>query len=142
MVPLSAAHVVVAARVSRACLLVLALGAAGCHQPGHALLPVGTACHADRECGTGEAYACAEDHPNGYCVSACRSDADCPAADVCVRDELAQAGACHVRCDQPAQCRVAEGYTCAAASGDASHSFCDPPGSRQLQRRLRAFWWR
>ncbi len=94
---------------------------------GEQKLPIGSACTADADCGTG-AFMCMTDHPDGYCIKLCNianGDADCPSEAVCQFD--GSAGECHAKCDVATDCRA--GYTCAPAAMDptnqVSHAFCD-----------------
>ena len=91
------------------------------------LLPVGSACSADGQCGA-TPFTCVIDHPDGYCTRPCdiaHADADCPAESICQFDGTE--GECHARCSTKADCRT--GYLCApasaAADNKASHAFCD-----------------
>jgi hypothetical protein len=90
-------------------------------------LPIGSACVATADCGTGS-FMCMTEHTGGYCTRMCEiknGDADCPSEAICQYD--GKAGECHKRCDAAADCRT--GYVCApastAATNQASHAFCD-----------------
>jgi hypothetical protein len=92
------------------------------------LLPVGSACAKDSDCGSAPFY-CMTDHPGGYCMRDCdikNGDADCPSEAICQFDGTK--GECHKKCNGDSDCR-SPGYTCGAASSDpmnmASHAFCD-----------------
>lgn len=94
---------------------------------GGQLLPVGSPCKADTDCGGAE-FMCMTDHPDGYCIKMCdikNGDADCPSESICQDD--GSAGECHKSCNTGTDCRA--GYECAPASADpmntASHAFCD-----------------
>jgi hypothetical protein len=120
-------------------LLLLALVVPACHShaASRQLLPIGSPCQSDEQCGSG-GFACAADHPAGYCVAACRRDPDCPSQSVCVGASDLAEGACHRACSSAADCR--SGYVCDSA--DASHGYCDAPGPRPLLRRIRSRAWR
>lgn len=93
------------------------------------LLPVGSACTADPQCGPAP-FMCMLDHPGGYCLRDCRSDVDCPSESVCVVDT--DASECHKRCPSgQLDCRA--GYECAPAASSgfprSSVAFCDVSAS-------------
>lgn len=120
-------------------LLALTLLLSGC-QRSRQLRPIGSACQRDEECGSGRFAACAADHVGGYCVAGCGADSQCPSGTVCVAADALSSGACHKLCATAADCRP--GYSCDAAGNDASHDYCDTPGSRTLLRRIRSRAWR
>lgn len=93
------------------------------------LLPVGSACTSDSQCGP-TPFMCLLDHPGGYCMRQCQTDTDCPSEAVCVVDT--DATECHKRCPSgQSDCR--SGYECmpAASTGypRASAAFCDVAAS-------------
>src|SRR5581483_4793518 len=101
-------------------------------------------CDGDARCGTAP-FACADDHPSGYCVAECQKDGECPAGSICVGGNALAMGACHKLCSAQtaaSDCRASEGYVCSTKGYDASHDYCDTPGPRALLRRARSRSWR
>ena len=117
---------------------VILLLLAGCHMSGKQRAPIGAPCVEDSTCGTGR-FLCATDHTGGYCFAECRDDGDCPSGSVCVGADAISTGACHVVCE-PSRASCRAGYSCESA--EASHSYCDMPGPRQMLRRVRQRAWR
>jgi hypothetical protein len=110
----------------RSIILMLAL-CAGCGDSSDVQRqPIGTACTASSDCGTGK-FFCDKDHPNGYCKASCHKDGDCPSGSVCAGAGVVAPGECHKDCTTPADCRTSEGYVCKMMPADASHAYCDVP---------------
>jgi hypothetical protein len=82
---------------------------AGCSDPANTqLLPIGSRCSSDTQCGTAP-YDCAvAGYPFGYCEKPCTTNGDCPADSLC--SPLVKA--CRRGCTTSATCRTAEGYSC------------------------------
>ncbi len=105
---------------------------------GQALKPIGAACNADNECGTGSEYTCLEElplltffaveFPGGLCTSGCQDDDDCPEDSACLK--LLNSAGCMPRCDSASDCRRNEGYACNAIPFNAdTRTYCLPPFS-------------
>jgi hypothetical protein len=111
-----------------ALLLFCALALAACSNPPNTqLLPIGSRCTTDSECGTSP-YICETtdttsptpiSYPNGYCDKVCSTTGDCPA------DSLCYASHCRRTCAATSDCRQAEGYVCRMTAG--AMNFCDVP---------------
>jgi hypothetical protein len=89
-------------------LVVLAV-IAGCGDAGNTqLLPIGSRCSRDSDCGT-QPYTCRTNgYRGGYCEKPCSTDGDCPADSWC-QPPLGCRRSCQTNQDA---CRTAEGYVC------------------------------
>jgi hypothetical protein len=90
--------------------------------PNTQILPIGSRCTSDSECGTSP-YTCeTTNYPNGYCDKTCGSDTDCPSDSVCYVNH------CRRTCATASDCRQAEGYVCRmTGTTTAPVNFCDVP---------------
>lgn len=100
--------------------LALALALAACSTPANTqILPIGSRCSSNDQCGT-PPYDCAiSGYPFGYCEKSCITNGDCPADSLC--SPLIKE--CRRACMSAANCRTAEGYTCQALVG--GQAVCD-----------------
>jgi hypothetical protein len=103
----------------------LAVLGACSNPPNTQLLPIGSRCTTDDECGTSPykcetmdtTYSVATPFPNGYCDKTCMSTGECPS------DSLCYSMHCRRTCAMASDCREAEGYTCRMTPG--AINFCD-----------------
>ena len=105
-----------------AALILLVFVAAACSDAANTqLLPVGSRCSSDAQCGT-PPYRCnATNHPFGYCDKPCAADSECPVDSACAIPAPG-AGACRRKCTTTPDCRVSEGYSCQPL---ATSTVCD-----------------
>jgi len=96
-----------------------ALGACS-NPPNTQLLPIGSRCTTDSECGTSPYICETVGYPNGYCDKTCVTTGDCPSDSICYDLH------CRRTCVTTADCRQAEGYVCRPPNG-AEMPFCDVP---------------
>lgn len=100
------------------------LVAAGCSDSANTqLLPIGSRCGTNGQCGTAPYDCAATGYPYGYCEKPCTTDGDCPADSLC----SATVHACRRVCTMTSDCRHDDGYSCQALV--SGKSVCEAGGS-------------
>ena len=105
-------------------LVLTLLVAGGCSDSANTqLLPIGSRCGTNGQCGTAPYDCAATGYPYGYCEKPCTTDGDCPADSLC----SATVHACRRVCTMTSDCRHDDGYSCQPLV--SGKSVCEAGGS-------------
>jgi hypothetical protein len=107
-------------------LVFVLVAVAGCSDAANTqLLPIGSRCSSNAQCGTPPYDCAATGYPYGYCEKPCTTNGDCPADSLCNPSPTVHA--CRRVCMSSSTCRTADGYSCQTLVG--GQGVCEAGGT-------------